>query len=198
MAEEGLTVGKVGRGLAGVGGGVEPSAFAQLLLGAIFKCSRFYAEVNQCSYMSARKANEAIPVLKGMTLPSLLAQKPSRWYSAYSGVLRKLLFSFLVSMAAIVQLLAGYCSCQARMLGEEWEEEELTRWCPYLDWSAINLTIARRNSRGDTWLTYRLTCCIRGRSGRNDDVWEVPETSGPGMFEREVIFYRSSFCLPEA
>lgn len=37
-------------------------------------------------------------MLKGGTLPSLLAQKLSRWYSAYSGVFLWSLLGFLTSM----------------------------------------------------------------------------------------------------
>jgi len=78
VPEECLAIGEVSSGLPGVRGGVEPAAFAQLLLGPIFKCSGFYTGRNQCFSVSVRKAEEPLPVLKGMTLPSLLAQKPSR------------------------------------------------------------------------------------------------------------------------
>lgn len=46
-----------------------------------------------------RMGKHCVPVLKGATLPSLSCQKLSRWYSAYSGVVLKSLFGFLVSMA---------------------------------------------------------------------------------------------------
>lgn len=41
MAEEGLAVGEVGVGLTGVGGGIVPSAFAQLLFRALFELAGF-------------------------------------------------------------------------------------------------------------------------------------------------------------
>jgi hypothetical protein len=43
-----------------------------------------------------------IPVLKGGTLPSLLAQKLSAWYSAYSGVLLSSLFGLFLSIFWVV------------------------------------------------------------------------------------------------
>jgi hypothetical protein len=45
-----------------------------------------------------------VPVLKGGTLPSLLAQKLSAWYSAYSGVLLCSLLRLFLSI-----LVVGHC-----------------------------------------------------------------------------------------
>jgi hypothetical protein len=42
-----------------------------------------------------------IPVLKGGTLPSLLAQKLSAWYSAYSGVLLCSLLGLFLSILVV-------------------------------------------------------------------------------------------------
>jgi hypothetical protein len=42
-----------------------------------------------------------IPVLKGGTLPSLLAQKLSAWYSAYSGVLLYSLLGLFLSILVV-------------------------------------------------------------------------------------------------
>ena len=97
MAVEGLSVREVGGRLAGVGGRVVPAAFTQLFLCSLFECAGLCINVRPESRVG--KDRSGIPVLNGMTLPSLLAQKASRWYSAYSGVLRNSLFSFLVSMA---------------------------------------------------------------------------------------------------
>ena len=56
MAEEGLAVGEVGVGLAGVGGGVVPAALCQFLLGELFELSRLgveggdFASVGLCCF----------------------------------------------------------------------------------------------------------------------------------------------------
>jgi hypothetical protein len=99
VAVEGLSVGEVCGGHACVGGGVVPAAFGELFFGALFELAWILGDYDVSIARRHRFIFGCVlPVLNGGTLPSLLAQKLSRWYSAYSGVVLWSLFGLLASI----------------------------------------------------------------------------------------------------
>jgi hypothetical protein len=103
---EGLSVCEVGGGGAGVGGGVVPAAFGEFFSGAVFEFAGVFwcgVEVlveRRFGLLDSRTCSN-VPVLKSGTLPSLLAQKLSAWYSAYSGVLLCSLLGLFLSILVV-------------------------------------------------------------------------------------------------